>query len=106
MSSVTYVEHSGRRHTIDVPEGNSVMQGAVHHMIDGIVAECGGEMVCATCHCYVDAAWIDTVDPPSAQEVKMLECVASERRRGSRLSCQIVVDSALNGLVVYLPKHQ
>src|SRR5271157_440705 len=107
MPCVTYVEHDGTQHNVEVPVGDSVMQGAVHHMIRGIVAECGGGMACATCHCYVDASWIDRVGPPaSAAEKEMLECAAAERKRGSRLSCQITVSHELDGLVVYLPESQ
>jgi ferredoxin, 2Fe-2S len=106
MASVTYIEHDGTPHTVDVPDGNSVMQGAVNNMIAGIVAECGGGLACATCHCYVDDAWIDRVGSTSEAEIEMLEATASERRRGSRLSCQITVTHELDGLVVRLPESQ
>ena len=106
MASVAYIEHNGTPHEVQVPNGSSVMQGAVNNMIDGIVAECGGALACATCHCYVDDAWVDRVGPPSEPELQMLECTASERKRGSRLSCQITVSDDLNGLVVRLPETQ
>jgi 2Fe-2S ferredoxin len=106
MALVTYVEHDGTPHEVDVPNGDSVMRGAVNNMIKGIVAECGGGLACATCHCYVDDAWIDRVGPPSETELQMLECIAAERKRGSRLSCQITVADELNGLVVRLPETQ
>jgi len=107
MASVTYVDHDGTRRKVEVPDGDSVMQGAVSHMISGIVAECGGGMACATCHCYVDAAWIDRVGPPaSASEMEMLEFAATEKKPGSRLSCQITVSHELDGLVVHLPESQ
>lgn len=107
MASVTYIEHHGTQHTVEVPDGDSVMQGAVSHMISGIVAECGGGMACATCHCYVDAAWIDRVGPPaSASEKEMLESAAAEKKPGSRLSCQITVSQELDGLVIHLPESQ
>jgi 2Fe-2S ferredoxin len=106
MALVTYVEHNGTRHTVAVPSGNSVMQGAVHNMIDGIVAECGGALACATCHCYVDEAWIDRLGRPSGAEMEMLDAAASEKRPGSRLSCQITVNDELDGLVVHLPESQ
>lgn len=106
MASVTYIEHDGTPHTVEVPDGNSVMQGAVNNMIAGIVAECGGGLACATCHCYVDDAWIDRVGSTSEAEIEMLEATASERRRGSRLSCQITVTHELDGLVVRLPETQ
>lgn len=107
MALVTYVEPNGTRHDVDVPLGDSVMQGALNNMIDGIVGECGGGLACATCHCYVDDAWRDRVGPPASEaETDMLECTASETRPGSRLSCQITVDEGLNGLVVHLPEAQ
>ena len=106
MARVTYVEHNGTRHEVEVPVGDSVMQGAVANMVEGIVAECGGGLACATCHCYVDDAWTDKVGPASVVEQDMLEFAASETRPTSRLSCQIPVSEALDGLVVYLPESQ
>jgi 2Fe-2S ferredoxin len=106
MAFVTYVEHNGNRHTVEVPNGNSVMQGAVNNLIEGIVAECGGGLACATCHCYVDEAWADRVGRPSEAETQMLDAAASEKRPSSRLSCQITVNDELDGLVVFLPESQ
>lgn len=106
MAFVTYVEHDGVEHKVDVESGSSVMQGAVNNSIPGITADCGGGLACATCHCYVDDAWIDRVGPPSQLETDMLECTASEKQRGSRLSCQIAMSDALDGLVVRLPEKQ
>jgi ferredoxin, 2Fe-2S len=106
LASVTYIEHNGTEHKVEVPNGNSVMQGAVQNMIDGIVGECGGGLACATCHCYVDDAWIERVGPRSEAEIQMLESAAEERKCGSRLSCQISVSDKLDGLVVRLPAAQ
>ena len=106
MALVTYVAHDGTRQKAEVRNGDSVMQGAVSNLIDGIVAECGGGLACATCHCYVDDAWIDQVGSPSETERQMLESTASETKPGSRLSCQIAVSDALDGLVVHLPETQ
>lgn len=106
MALVTYIEHDGTEHKVDVESGNSVMQGAVNNSIPGIVADCGGGLSCATCHCYVDDAWVDRLEQPSQLEVDMLECTATEKQRGSRLSCQIAVSDALDGLVVRLPEKQ
>jgi len=107
MASVTYVDHDGTQHKVEVPNGDSVMQGAVNNMISGIVAECGGGMACATCHCYVDAEWIGKVGPPaSPSEMEMLESATAERKLGSRLSCQIIVGQELDGLIVHLPESQ
>ena len=107
MALVIYVAHDGTKHEVEVPDGESVMRGAVNNMIDGIVGECGGGLACATCHCYVDEAWVSRVGPPTSKaENEMLDCAASERRASSRLSCQITVSDELNGLVVHLPETQ
>jgi len=106
MPKINYIEPHGANHSIDVPAGMSVMQGAVNNSIDGILAECGGSCACATCHVYVDPAWLDKLEPMAETEDDMLECTASQRRDNSRLSCQIVVSEALDGLVVRLPETQ
>lgn len=107
MPSVTYVEHDGERHEIEVPEGENVMHGAVYNGVEGIVGECGGGLACATCHCYVDEAWTDKVGGPSSQdETDMLESTAAEVKTTSRLSCQIVVTPELDGLVIHMPENQ
>jgi 2Fe-2S ferredoxin len=105
MALVTYVRHDGASFEVEVPKGTSVMQAAVDNMIDGIVGECGGSCSCATCHCYVDEAWVAKLPKPSGMEKDMLECVL-EPKPNSRLSCQIVVTDELNGLVVHLPESQ
>jgi ferredoxin, 2Fe-2S len=106
MPSVTYIEHDGSGKTLEVPVGTSVMQGAVQNSVEGIIGECGGGLACATCHCYVDAAWVDRVGAGSEAEDQMLDAAASERKPSSRLSCQITVSDALDGLVVHLPEKQ
>ena len=106
MALVTYIEHNGTPHPVQVRNGDSVMQGAVNHMIQGIVGECGGALACATCHCYVDDAWIGRVGPPSELEMQMLESAAEDKKPSSRLSCQITVRDELDGLVVRLPASQ
>lgn len=105
MAVVKYIKFDGSSYEVDVPNGTSVMQGAVDNLIDGIVGECGGSCSCATCHCYVDDAWVSRLAAPSAMEKDMLECVL-EPKANSRLSCQIVVNDNLDGLVVRLPKSQ
>lgn len=105
MAKVTYVEHDGTTHVVDVPTGHSVMEGAVNNNIPGIVAECGGTCSCATCHVYVDPAWLEKLTPPDLQEEGMLDC-AIERRENSRLSCQIQVSDELDGLIVTTPEAQ
>ncbi|NGY03911.1 2Fe-2S iron-sulfur cluster-binding protein [Solimonas terrae] len=106
MAAVTYIEHNGKQHQVEVNDGISLMDGAISNMVRGIIGECGGGLACATCHCYVDDAWIERLTPPSDTEKEMLESVAAERRPGSRLSCQIPVEPGLDGLVVRLPATQ
>ena len=106
MPSITYVHPDGARDVIEVPVGTSVMRGAILNNVDGIVAECGGEMMCATCHVYVDAPYLGRTPPRSDDEKAMLEFTASERKPTSRLSCQLVVTPEMDGLVVYLPETQ
>ena len=105
MPQITYIEANGAEHEIDVPAGNSVMQGAIDNMIDGILAECGGACACATCHCYVDESWLEKVGPAGEIEREMLDATP-EPRENSRLSCQIEVSDELDGLIVRLPESQ
>lgn len=106
MVQITFVQPDGSRTTIDANEGASVMEAAVSNGIDGIFAECGGAMMCATCHCYVDDEWRDKTGDRADGEDIMLECAAAELRETSRLSCQIRLTGALDGLVVHLPDEQ
>jgi 2Fe-2S ferredoxin len=107
MPKVTYIESSGAARMIDVPIGENVMRGALYNGIEGIVGECGGGLACATCHCYVDEAWTEKVGgPASHEEREMLESAAAEVKPSSRLSCQIEMSEALDGLVVHLPDKQ
>jgi len=107
MPKVTYVDHAGATHEVDVPVGENVMRGALYNGITGIEGECGGALSCATCHCYVDEAWTDKVGGPSSDaEEELLESAAAEVKPTSRLSCQIEMTDALDGLVVHLPETQ
>lgn len=105
MPKITYIEHSGKEHTVDVPEGQSVMEGAIKNAIPGIDADCGGACACATCHVYVDPAFFERTGTPSSMEQSMLD-FANEVEDTSRLSCQIKVTAALDGLIVRMPKSQ
>ena len=107
MPKITYIEPSGNRAIVDLPDGWTLMQGATANGVDGIEAECGGSCACATCHCYVDEAQLRPARAAGRRtELAMLENVAAERRPNSRLSCQIKVSAALDGLVVRLPERQ
>ncbi len=107
MPKVTFIAFDGAEQTAEVPVGENVMRGALYNGVDGIVGECGGGLSCATCHCYVDEAWVAAVGGPSSQaEEELLESAATEVRPNSRLSCQIELTGALDGLVVHTPETQ
>ncbi|HEY2024077.1 2Fe-2S iron-sulfur cluster-binding protein [Paraburkholderia sp.] len=106
MPIVTYILRDGERREIDVPVGTSVMEAAIQHNVRGIDAECGGCLSCATCHVYVDATSTAELAPPDDSELELLDGVATERRPESRLSCQLVVVAAMDGLVVQIPARQ
>ena len=105
MPKITYIEHNGKEHVIEVASGMTVMEGAVKHNVPGIDADCGGACACATCHVYVDPAWADKTGESSGMEQSMLD-FANDLQPTSRLSCQIKVTDALDGLVVRLPASQ
>ncbi|MBW0445736.1 2Fe-2S iron-sulfur cluster binding domain-containing protein [bacterium M00.F.Ca.ET.228.01.1.1] len=106
MPIVTYILRDGSRSEIDVPAGTSVMEAAIHNNVRGIDAECGGCLSCATCHVYIDSSSTAELPEPDDTERELLEGVAAERRPESRLSCQLVVAPAMNGLVVQIPARQ
>jgi 2Fe-2S ferredoxin len=106
MPSVTYVSYDGQSTTLDVPVGTSVMQAAVLKGLDGIVAECGGSCMCATCHVFVQEDQLAKLPELELGEDAMLDGTASPRRPNSRLSCQLVMTPAMDGLVVTMPETQ
>jgi len=99
MPQITFIGNDGRPVTVSAKVGHSLMEVAVDNDIAGMVAECGGACACATCHTYIDAAWIERMPPMQEMEDAMLDS-AMDRRDNSRLSCQIEVSDALDGLVV------
>jgi len=105
MPKITYIEHSGKSHTVEVPNELSVMEGAIQNNIPGIDADCGGACACATCHVYVDEKWLKKLKKKEAAEIDMLD-MAFEPQQPSRLSCQITVTDELDGLVVKMPSKQ
>ena len=105
MPKITYIEHSGKSHTLEVANGLSVMEGAVQNNIPGIDADCGGSMACATCHVYVKEEWFDKLSKKEDAEQDMLD-MAFEPKKFSRWSCQITVTDDLDGLVVKMPSKQ
>jgi 2Fe-2S ferredoxin len=106
VPKITYISHQGDAFRIDVPVGESVMEGAVRNGVDGIVAECGGSCLCATCHVYVEERYLSLLPPIGEEQEAMLDSTACERLPNSRLSCQIPVTPQLDGLIVRMPEYQ
>lgn len=104
MAKITYVTRDGERHEVDVENGYSVMEGAINNNIDGIVAECGGACACATCHSYIDEAWLPKLPAMDDMEDSMLDA-AFARKANSRLTCQLEVSDDLDGLVVEVAEN-
>ena len=105
MAKVTYIEHNKKSHDIEVSNGLTIMEGAVQNNIPGIDADCGGACACATCHVYVDEKWFDKLPKKESAEEDMLD-MAYKPNKFSRLSCQLTVSDALDGLVVNMPPKQ
>ena len=105
MPRVTFVQPDGSRQTIQVDAGRSAMEAARDNNVRGIVAECGGECACSTCHCYVDAQWIARLPQRSGDEASLIE-FAHAPRDGSRLACQLLMTESLDGLVLHVPERQ
>ena len=105
MAKITYIEHNGKSHTIEVSNGLSVMEGAIQNNIPGIDADCGGGMACATCHVYVKEEWLDKLPKKEDGEEDMID-MAFEPNKFSRLSCQLIVSDEIDGLIVNLPEKQ
>ena len=105
MAKIIYIENNNKSHTIKVENGLTVMEGAVQNNIPGIDADCGGGMVCATCHVYVKEEWFNKVPKKEDGEEDMLD-MAFEPKQNSRLSCQLVVSDELDGLIVNIPSKQ
>lgn len=105
MPKITYIEHNGNAHEIDVPNGLSVMEGAVRNLVPGIDADCGGACACATCHVYVASDWMDKLEARDDMEESMLD-FAEGVQDNSRLSCQIIMRDDLDGITVTTPESQ
>ena len=105
MAKITYIEHSGKKHEVEVANGLTVMEGARDNNIPGIEADCGGACACSNYHVYVDAAWAEKIPAKDAMEEDMLD-FAWEPNELSRLTCQVKVTDELDGLVVQLPEKQ
>ena len=105
MAKVTYIEHTNKKHIVEVSNNMSVMEGAVQNNIPGIDADCGGSMACATCHVYVDEKWFNKLEKKDEGEEDMLD-MAYQPNKFSRLSCQLLVSDELDGLIVKMPSNQ
>src|SRR5213080_839479 len=106
MPSIIFIHPDGNRQQIEASLGESAMQAATRHDVNGILAECGGNAMCATCHVYVDEDWLARLPSMSDDEDALLDGTAAERRANSRLSCQIKLGADLDGLILRLPERQ
>jgi 2Fe-2S ferredoxin len=106
MPAITFIHPDDRSERVEAGEGENAMQAATRHGLDGILAECGGNAMCATCHVYVDDGWLPRLPVMGDDEDALLDGAAAERTANSRLSCQIKVTSDLDGLVLRLPERQ
>ena len=105
MTTVTFIDHGGTERTIEARNGDTLMKTATDNGVPGIEADCGGACACATCHVYIDPDWLPRLAPQSSMEKDMID-FAVDTQDNSRLSCQITIDDALNGLVVRTPASQ
>lgn len=105
MIKITYIEHNGTQRVVDVEEGMSLMEAAVSNLVPGIDGDCGGVCACATCHVFVDDAWIAKLAPMESMEDAMLN-LAEGREANSRLACQLKAAPELDGLVLRTPIGQ
>jgi 2Fe-2S ferredoxin len=105
MIKITFVEHNGTAHEVQVPDGLNLMEAAVQNNVPGIDGDCGGNAACATCHCYIPAEWEGKTGDRTETEDAMLE-LADTMKPNSRLACQIHASAALDGLVVHMPETQ
>jgi len=105
MPRIVFTEPGGSRREIDAPVGITLMEAARQHAVQGVIAQCGGACACATCHVYIDRAWLARLDACEEMEEAMLE-TAWQPRDNSRLSCQIHVTADLDGMQVTVPQRQ
>ena len=105
MAKIIYKDYKGNSKTVEVDNGLSVMEGAIQNDIQGIDADCGGAMACATCHVYVEEKWLNKLPKAEDAEVDMID-MAHEPKKNSRLSCQLIITDELDGLIVTAPEKQ
>lgn len=105
MGSITFLEHNGSKHTVEIESGKSLMQAALDGGIPGIDGDCGGECACGTCHLIIEVDYINIVGNASGDELQMLE-LTPDRTDNSRLACQIIASDEMDGMIVRLPEFQ
>ncbi len=106
MAKVTYIEHNGTEHVVNVDSGMTAMEGARDNNIPGIDGDCGGACACSTCHAYLHADWAEKVPAMDAMEEDMLDFAFKPDMSRSRLTCQITITDAMDGLIMQLPEKQ
>lgn len=106
MAKITYIEHNGTEHVVDVANGLTVMEGARDNNIPGIEADCGGACACSTCHVYIAPDWVEKLPKKDDMEEDMLDFAFEPDPARSRLTCQLKVSDALDGLIVHMPEKQ
>lgn len=106
MAQIKFIQHSGRFEIVDLQVGEKLLKEAMANGVEGFRGQCGGSCSCATCHCYVDEARLGGLPGPAELELNMLKVVCAERRKGSRLACQMVVSARMDGLTLILPLSQ
>ncbi len=106
MPKVTYISSTGEKRTLDLKIGMTIMEGAVQNDVKGIVAECGGSCMCATCHVHVEEKYLDKLPEISDTESEMLDNTKSGRKSNSRLGCQLRVNSKFDGMTIHIPEEQ
>ena len=106
MAKITYIEHGGKEHVVEVANGMAVMEGARDNNIPGIEADCGGACACSTCHVYVNGDWVAKLPAKDAMEEDMLDFAYEPNPERSRLTCQLKVTDELDGLIVNMPEKQ
>jgi 2Fe-2S ferredoxin len=105
MGIIKFINHEGKQHVVELEDGKSLMQLAMDNGVQGIDADCGGECACGTCHVMVGKQWLSLVGSPNNEELQMLE-MTPEKQANSRLSCQIKVTDAMDGMEVHVPEFQ
>jgi 2Fe-2S ferredoxin len=104
MAKITWKTEDGNEITADVKDGLNLMEAAIANDVPNVDGDCGGCLSCATCHVFVDDAWVEKTGEIDDVEDTMLEMTDVERRDNSRLSCQLIASPELDGLVLYVPE--